>query len=248
MKPELTAEHIQKTYRHGRKSVLKDVSFQGLPGQCIGILGANGCGKSTLLRTIAGLLPPIGGQFTIQTQAKENVALVLSTDGAIERTTVFDIVAMGRYPYTSLLGSLTPDDKHIIAQALLAVGLPGNDKDWCASDYMAHSDGEKQRILIAKAIAQQTPVILLDEPTAHLDLPNRIKILLLLKHLAHEQQKTILISTHELDLAIKTSDRILLLAPDRPFRLDTPKRLMETNAFNEAFGMDIFSLPDLGNV
>ena len=140
------------------------------------------------------------------------------------------------------------DDKHIIAQALLAVGLPGNDKEWCASDYMAHSDGEKQRILIAKAIAQQTPVILLDEPTAHLDLPNRIKILLLLKHPAHEQQKTILISTHELDLAIKTSDRILLLAPDRPFRLDTPKRLMETNAFNEAFGMDIFSLPDLGNV
>ena len=242
----IVCHHLTVGYRE--KIVQSSLAFTLNDGELVCMLGRNGCGKSTLLRTIAGLLPPIGGQFTIQTQAKENVALVLSTDGAIERTTVFDIVAMGRYPYTSLLGSLTPDDKHIIAQALLAVGLPGNDKDWCASDYLAHSDGEKQRILIAKAIAQQTPVILLDEPTAHLDLPNRIKILLLLKHLAHEQQKTILISTHELDLAIKTSDRILLLAPDRPFRLDTPTCLLETNAFNEAFGMDIFSLPDLGNV
>ena len=244
----LVCNHL--TIGYGAKVIQRDLSFSLESGEMVCMLGRNGCGKSTLLRTLAGLQPALSGEFRLGEAGNpsKTVALVLSSDEAIERTTVHDVVAMGRYPYTSLLGSLTPDDRHIIAQALLAVGLPGNDKDWCASDYMAHSDGEKQRILIAKAIAQQTPVILLDEPTAHLDLPNRIKILLLLKHLAHEQQKTILISTHELDLAIKTSDRILLLAPDRPFRLDTPKRLMETNAFNEAFGMDIFSLPDLGNV
>lgn len=231
------------------KIVQSALSFTLREGELVCMLGRNGCGKSTLLRTLAGLLPPLGGHYTIriasENTVRENVALVLSSDDAIEKTTVFDIVAMGRYPYTSLLGTLSPDDNRIIADALLAVGLPGDDKDWCATDYMAHSDGEKQRILIAKAIAQQTPVILLDEPTAHLDLPNRIKILLLLKQLAHDSGKTILISTHELDLAVKTADRILLLAPGMPYRLDTPKQLIDAGAFTEAFGMDIFSLQGL---
>ena len=231
------------------KLVQSALSFTLREGELVCMLGRNGCGKSTLLRTLAGLLPPLSGHYAIriasENTVRENVALVLSSDDAIEKTTVFDIVAMGRYPYTSLLGTLSPDDNRIIADALLAVGLPGNDKDWCATDYMAHSDGEKQRILIAKAIAQQTPVILLDEPTAHLDLPNRIKILLLLKQLAHDSGKTILISTHELDLAVKTADRILLLAPGMPYRLDTPKQLIDAAAFTEAFGMDIFSLQDL---
>lgn len=231
------------------KIVQSALSFTLCEGELVCMLGRNGCGKSTLLRTLAGLLPPLGGHYDIriasENTVRENVALVLSSDDAIEKTTVFDIVAMGRYPYTSLLGTLSPDDNRIIADALLSVGLPGDDKDWCATDYMAHSDGEKQRILIAKAIAQQTPVILLDEPTAHLDLPNRIKILLLLKQLAHDLGKTILISTHELDLAVKTADRILLLAPGMPYRLDTPKQLIDAGAFTEAFGMDIFSLQGL---
>ena len=128
----IVCHHLTVGYRE--KIVQSSLSFTLNDGELVCMLGRNGCGKSTLLRTIAGLLPPIGGQFTIQTQAKENVALVLSSGYAIEHSTVFDIVAMGRYPYTSLLGSLTPDDKHIIAQALLAVGLPGNDKDGCASD------------------------------------------------------------------------------------------------------------------
>ena len=102
-----------------------------------------------------------------------------------------------------------------------------------------HSDGEKQRILIAKAIAQQTPIILLDEPTAHLDLPNRIRILQLLRRLAREQKKTILISTHELDLAIQLSDRILLMS-EKGILLDTAANLREADAFSLAFGMDIF--------
>ena len=108
------------------------------------------------------------------------------------------------------------------------------------SPFNAHSDGEKQRVLIAKAIAQQTPIILLDEPTAHLDLPNRIKVLQLLRRLAHEQEKTILISTHELELAIQLSDRILLMS-EQGVLLDTAKNLREQDAFTEAFGMDIFN-------
>ena len=108
------------------------------------------------------------------------------------------------------------------------------------SDFSAHSDGEKQRVLIAKALAQQTPVILLDEPTAHLDLPNRIRVLQLLRRLAHEEGKTILISTHELDLAIRMSDRILLMTPQAGIQLAPPDDLRNAGAFTRAFGMDIF--------
>ena len=133
---------------------------------------------------------------------------------------------------------MSGEDEAIIAQALAQVGFA--DTKVGETMFNAHSDGEKQRILIAKAIAQQTPIILLDEPTAHLDLPHRILILRLLCQLAHEQGKTVLISTHELDLALALSDRILLMTPQKGIQLDTAENLKKTDAFTSAFGMDIF--------
>ena len=200
------------------------------------MLGANGCGKSTLLRTLAGLQPALSGEYT-RSDAK-HIALVLTERLSMENTTVHDVVAMGRYPYTSFLGGLSAEDEAIIAQALTQVGFA--DTKVGETMFNAHSDGEKQRILIAKAIAQQTPIILLDEPTAHLDLPHRILILRLLRQLAHEQGKTVLISTHELDLALALSDRILLMTPKKGIQLDTAENLKKTDAFTSAFGMDIF--------
>lgn len=126
-------------------------------------------------------------------------------------------------------------DEEAIRIALQQVGL----KDAADTFFNNHSDGEKQRILIAKALAQQTPIILLDEPTAHLDLPNRIHVLQLLRQLAHGQHKTILISTHELNLALQLSDRILLMS-DKQVQLDTPSALRARDAFTTAFQMDIF--------
>lgn len=201
------------------------------------MLGPNGCGKSTLLRTLAGLQPAIGGTFEIQNKSniQNSTAMVLTERLSLENTTIHDVVAMGRYPYTSFLGGLSAEDEQVVSQALANVGLEGTENSF----FNAHSDGEKQRALIAKAIAQETPIILLDEPTAHLDLPNRIKILQLLRRLAHEQGKTILISTHELDLAIQLSDRILLMSK-HGIQLNTANNLREQNAFTEAFGMDIF--------
>ena len=161
----------------------------------------------------------------------------------MDNTTVHDVVALGRYPYSSFLDGLKAEDERIIEEALRAVGFESStarDLDISKTFFNAHSDGEKQRILIAKALAQQTPIILLDEPTAHLDLPHRILILRLLRRLAHEQQKTILISTHELDLALALSDRILLMTPGQGVQLDTAERLRKDDAFTRAFGMDIF--------
>ena len=222
--------------------VQRDLKFELHPGEMVCMLGPNGCGKSTLLRTLAGLQPALSGTFTTSTLNSQlstlpHIALVLTERLSIENTTVHDVVAMGRYPYTSFLGGLSPKDEQIIEQSLNDVGLSGSAHTF----FNDHSDGEKQRTLIAKALAQETPIILLDEPTAHLDLPNRIRVLQLLRRVAREQNKTILISTHELDLAIKLSDRIMLMTPQQGIQLDSPEMLREQDAFTAAFGMDIFN-------
>ena len=219
--------------------VQTDLDFSLQAGEMVCMLGPNGCGKSTLLRTLAGLQPALSGEFT-HCDAK-NIALVLTERLSMENTTVHDVVAMGRHPYTSFLGRLTSIDEQIIEEALQQVGFERSVDVTQLSAFNAHSDGEKQRILIAKALAQQTPIILLDEPTAHLDLPHRILILRLLRQLAHEQNKTVLISTHELDLALALSDRILLMTPGKGIQLDTAENLRKTDAFTSAFGMDIFN-------
>lgn len=233
---------------YGKRVIQHDLSFTLADGELVALLGANGCGKSTLLRTLAGLQPSLSGTYSLLpvhsvtrnpspvTERSKQIALVLTERLSVESATVRDVVAMGRYPYTSFLGSLTAADRRIVDEAMRQVDV----LDLAETFYNDHSDGEKQRILIAKALAQQTPVILLDEPTAHLDLPSRIKTLNLLRSIAHEQGKTILISTHELDLALRTADRVLLMYPkNEGMLLDTPEHILHTDAFRYAFGMHI---------
>ena len=234
-----------KNTRGGEPTIIqRNLSFSLHTGEMVCMLGPNGCGKSTLLRTLAGLQEAVSSEYRVVSseygvQSNENkIALVLTERLSMENTTVHDVVALGRYPYTSFLDGLSADDERIIAESLEQVGVPPHEMH---TFFNAHSDGEKQRILIAKALAQQTPIILLDEPTAHLDLPHRILILRLLRRLAHEQGKTILISTHELELALSLSDRILLMFPKgQGVRLDTADKLRAEDAFTQAFGMDVF--------
>ena len=227
-----------KNTRGGEPTIIqRNLSFSLHAGEMVCMLGPNGCGKSTLLRTLAGLQEAVSSEYGVES-SENTIALVLTERLSMENTTVHDVVALGRYPYTSFLDGLSADDERIITESLEQVGVPPHEMH---TFFNAHSDGEKQRILIAKALAQQTPIILLDEPTAHLDLPHRILILRLLRRLAHEQGKTILISTHELELALALSDRILLMFPKgQGVRLDTADKLRAEDAFTQAFGMDVF--------
>jgi len=246
----ISTDNLSVGYRSDAGSVRAVQSGLNLTfyeGETVALLGPNGSGKSTLLRTLAGLQPPIAGGCNLfsltPNELAQRIALVLTENNSVENTSVHDVIAMGRYPYTSFLGGLIDRDEQIISEALRMVCGDGTD-DSLSMDRMfnALSDGEKQRVLIAKAIAQQTPVILLDEPTAHLDLPSRILTFRLLRELAHDRKKTVLVSTHELDLALRTADRVLLLSKQGvPPRLDSVRNLVNDNAFTAAFGMDVFS-------
>ncbi len=216
-------------------------------GEMICLLGTNGCGKSTLLRTIAGIQPLYGGRILLcgkdlqslsSQETARLIALVLTERTALANTSVQDIVGMGRYPYSNLLGGLSADDEAQIEKSIAQCDLAGLRDRY----FNSLSDGEKQRVLLSKAIAQQTPIVLLDEPTAHLDLPGRYKTFALLQAMAHEQGKTVVVSTHDLDLALQTADCLWLMRQHGGMVTGSPKDLLRRGVLEEAFGCRITSL------
>lgn len=209
-------------------------------GELVCLIGPNGSGKSTLLRTLAGLQLPLSGQvrvsgkdiFSLSVRQKAlSLAMVLTERVDIENTTVLQIVAMGRQPHTSWWGTISAQEAKKINDALKFVNLQEY-KDRFINEL---SDGERQRVMIARALAQDTPHIFLDEPTAHLDLPNRIEIMLLLRNLAHKTKKSILLSTHELEIALQVADRIWLLSDLLPVQIGTPAELIANGTFERIF-------------
>lgn len=242
---KLRVENLSIGY--DRHIVQSNLNLQTNEGELVCLLGTNGCGKSTLLRTIAGLLQPVCGDIFVDELNVNNIssqerarllALVLTERNALENTHVEDIVSMGRYPYTNILGGLHQEDLQRVEQAMTQTELIPLRNRY----FNSLSDGEKQRVLLAKALAQQTPLILLDEPTAHLDLPGRIKTFSLLQRMAHSQQKTILISTHDLSLALQTADTLWLMKPMQGVISGTPQSLLQTSVFTDLFGEDILPL------
>lgn len=233
------------TIGYGAKAVQRGLNLEAQARDLICLTGTNGSGKSTLLRTLAGLQPALDGKVMIANKdiASLNVhqrstlfSLVLTDDIDIERLTVRELVAMGRFPYTNWAGSLSKKDDEIIDKALKDVHLSHK-----ADAMINHiSDGEKQRAIIAKALTQDTPLVLLDEPTAHLDLPNRIEIMLLLRRLSVSTGKSFILSTHELDLALQMADKIWLMTPSG-VEIGMPEDLMLTGSFQSAFGSESFS-------
>lgn len=226
-----------------RKVIHNDLSLQLFPGEVTCLLGLNGAGKSTLLRTLCGFQPPLGGDISLmgkplssysQSNFSLTVGVVLTEKTNAGGITVYELVSLGRHPYTGFFGQLKKDDREIIEQSLLAAGIAHK-----AHNYVSElSDGERQKAMIAKALAQQCPVILLDEPTAFLDVTSRIETMVLLHKLAVEQQKAILLSTHDLDLAIQMGDCLWLQEKGRPMACGTPEDLILSGAFESFFGKE----------
>ncbi len=221
------------------KKVARNIDFVLQQGEFCAIVGVNGIGKSTLLRTLASLQPCLEGKITINqialkaysfSKLAQKIALVLTEPVATKNLTVRELVALGRQPYTNWLGNLSEPDKSQIALSLKTFQLESLQSRKC----FELSDGQLQRVLIAKAMAQDTSIILLDEPTTHLDLSHKVQIFKLLQKLAHEHKKTILFTTHEIDLAIQLCDKMLILnGADNPF--GEPCELIEKGCFSNLF-------------
>ena len=209
-------------YQVGKKrtEVHSRLNFQLFRGELTCLLGANGAGKSTLLRTLAAAQPFLSGDLELldrdlsaysERELSKTIGVVLTDRTQAGGLTVYELVALGRQPYTGFFGRLNKADKQLVEHALQAVEIAHK-----ARCYMAElSDGERQKVMIAKALVQECPLILLDEPTAFLDVVSRIEIMTLLHTIAREQHKTILLSTHDIDQALIQADRLWLLAPGK---------------------------------
>ncbi|MBR6141041.1 MAG: ABC transporter ATP-binding protein [Bacteroidaceae bacterium] len=204
------------TVGYGDKAVLSDISQTLKAGQMVCLLGANGVGKSTILRTLAGFLPPLSGKVLINgrdlpslsiSERSKAVSVVLTERVEVPYMKVTDLVGMGRSPYTGFFGTLDKEDKDIVGEAIEMVGITA----LAERTIDTLSDGERQKALLAKALAQQTPIILLDEPTAFLDFHAKVSILRLMLRLVHETNKTIFLSTHDVEMAIQLSDALWIV-------------------------------------
>ncbi|MFI3281324.1 MAG: ABC transporter ATP-binding protein [Rikenellaceae bacterium] len=210
----VTLKDIEVGYPH--RTLIECANGHFCGGELVALLGRNGSGKSTLLRSIAGLEAPLGGQVVIAgenifemkpLQRASTVSFVTTERRRVVNLLAEDLVALGRAPYTSWLGRMQEQDRDIVAHSLELVGM----SHMARRSVERLSDGELQRVMIARALAQQTPVILLDEPTAFLDMPSRYELVELLTSLTHAEGKTIIFSTHELDIAQDYCDTIALI-------------------------------------
>ena len=214
------------TLGYGSRILIEKLSTRVKPGELTALVGRNGTGKSTLLRAIAGLGEILSGDIILadkpinelSTAERASTISFVTTDKVrIANLRCRDVVALGRAPYTNWIGRMQKQDEEIVMRSMELVGMG----DYADKTMDRMSDGECQRIMIARALAQQTPIILLDEPTAFLDMPNRYELCTLLRRLAHEEQKCIFFSTHELDIALALCDSIALISPPQLHLLPT---------------------------
>ena len=225
----LTLENL--TVGYGKKVLLRDVSASLGAGELVTLVGANGAGKSTLLKVLSGDLRPLAGGVSVCGEPlagvprikKSRLISVVNTDRVeADALTVHEVVGMGRYPYTGFFGRLGDDDEAVVYDAMKATGVEA----FAGRNMATLSDGERQKVMIARALAQSTPVILLDEPTAFLDVASRVEVLSLLASLAHERGKAVLLSSHDLPAALDLSDRLWLLPGDGAMHCDSPADLI----------------------
>jgi iron complex transport system ATP-binding protein len=241
----LEARALSIGYKHGKQRfpVASNICFSLGRGELAAIVGVNGIGKSTLLRTLGRIQPALKGQTLLNGKPMESfkdrelaseLSVVLTDPIASRSLSVAELVSLGRHPYTNWIGSIGDEDKKSISRAIETVGLQELQHKKCYE----LSDGQMQQVLIARALAQDTALMLLDEPTTHLDIYHKVQVLELLRRIAHENGKTIFFTTHEIDMAIQLCDRILLLDnKENPF--GDPCTLIEEKRFENLFPPDL---------
>ncbi len=233
----LLAQNLTVGYTHGkdRHVLFRDQSLALHAGELVCFMGANGIGKSSLIRTLAGLQPALSGGVVID---PKTVAVVLTDRINALNMTVEELIVYGRYPYLDWSIRLTQKDTAIIEDSIVQTHTGHLRK----TKLYELSDGQLQMAMIARALAQDTPVILLDEPTAHLDLNNRVEIMNLLRTLARTSGKAILVATHELDLALQTADLVWLATRDQKIITGIPEDLVLNGSFDDIFQFKGFDL------
>jgi len=225
---------------HSEKALLQGLDLTLEKGELVCLMGPNGSGKSSLLHTLAGFLPKINGsvEFLTGEPMEKSVSVVLTEKNFHPDLKAFEIVSMGRYPYLDWLMQFSGEDLEIINLAFRSAGISH------LKEIRNHSmsDGQRQLVMIARALAQDTQILILDEPTSHLDLNNRVEIMNLFRRLAHEQGKAVLMATHELDLALQTADRVWLTDGNGNIRTGVPEDLVLDGSIDEVFRLKGFTL------
>jgi iron complex transport system ATP-binding protein len=221
------------------KTIATDITVSLNKGKLITLIGGNGIGKSTLLRTITAIQKPISGEVFLNekdifsmdnSDLAQQQSLVLTDKLPSSNLTVWELIALGRQPYTNWIGNLTDDDYSKIKTAIQLTNI----EHLTEKKHYEISDGQLQKVLIARALAQDTDLIILDEPTTHLDLFHKVSVFKLLQKLAHESEKCILFSTHDIDLAIQLSDEMIVMTEGFCIK-DQPCNLIEKGVFDTLF-------------
>jgi iron complex transport system ATP-binding protein len=226
--------------RRARRAVLEHVSVAVDSGEFVCLLGPNGIGKSTLLRTIARMQPPLWGSVELggadlravsHAELARRLGVVLTERVAVEALTVRQIVGLGRYPHSGWFGGLADRDRAVVDWAIDAVGV----RHLAERDVSRLSDGERQRVMIARALAQEPLLLVLDEPTAFLDVPSRVELMGLLRRLTRDRPLAVVVSTHDLELALRTADTIWLVMPGGEVITGAPEDVVLSGAIGQAF-------------
>lgn len=237
----LTASNLSIGYATKKEIIVivKELNLNLEKGKLIALIGENGIGKSTLLRTLSGIQKPLDGSIYLsdknikeytQLDLAQNLSLVLTDKLPPSNLTVFELIALGRQPYTNWLGKLTEIDLKKIKEAISLTQIA----HLLNKKYYEISDGQFQNVLVARALAQDTPLIILDEPSTHLDLFHKVSLFKLLKKLASESDKCVLFSTHDIDLAIQLSDVMIVMTRENVVQ-DQPCNLISSGIFNRLF-------------
>ncbi|MBR3631360.1 MAG: ABC transporter ATP-binding protein [Oscillospiraceae bacterium] len=251
---QLVARSLAAGYR--RHLVCDGISFTVEPGKILTLIGPNGAGKSTILKTIAAQLPPLGGTVLLgdrvlhempEPAVARELSLFLTTRLHTELMTCRDVVESGRYPYTGRLGILSAHDHEVVEEAMALTHVT----DLARQDFTCISDGQRQRVMLARAIAQEPSVLVLDEPTSYLDIRHKLELLTLIKQLVRERRTAVILSLHELELAERISDRLLCIRDGRIDRTGTPEEIFAGGYIASLYGMTqgsfnaLYGVPEL---